>query len=450
MTNDVSKVKHAARFFAVMFTFILVASMTASVASADPPAWEDKAAWPGAIGSTVAAYAEDSGAKYIYALESKSSPNLYRYSIAGDSWSPSLLVWPVTTSQGSGMVWTGGDYIYVLAGGSTEPHPFHRYSISGNSTTAMAYPSTRALTGSGLAYDGGDNIYGMFRGGTYANGILRVYSISANAWTDLGVPPVSPSSGSSICRVGNYLYFGVGGASTFYRYTIADGTWTTMASLPQYSWGAGGGQEKVTTGYIFATRGGGAATSLNFMRYRISDDSWVYLADTPVLNSANDRLTFDGTYLYMIGGYTTAPASTFFKRYGADLAAPEAPDLVSPSDGAEITDNTPTFDWTDVTDPSGLTYQIEIDDSEDFSSPVYFAAGLNESTHTLPDENALAFFTPYFWHVRAMDGSYNTGNWSGTWDFTVVPVGAIGVLLMPLLMLLPLLFVLRRQNRYHY
>jgi len=445
-----SKVKHAVQFFAVMFTFILVASMTASVASAAPAVWESKAAWPGAIGSVVACYADVSGAKYIYALESKGTPKLYRYSIAGDSWTDMATAGLPTTTQGSGMVWTGGDNIYILAGGTTNPNLFYRYSISGNSTAAMTPLPSKANSGSGLAYDGGDKIYALSSwssGASYS--FLFAYSISGNSWENLGNAPALMGSGSSICRVGDYLYLGRGGQTAYYRYTIAGGTWTTMASLPSsYIWGAGGGQEKVGTGYIFATRGGGSATTYNFMRYRISDDNWTYLADTPVLNSANDRLTFDGSYLYMIGGYTTVPA-TFFMRYEVDITPPDAPELVSPANGAAITDNTPTFVWNSVADPSGVTYQIQIDDNSDFSSPVYSAIDLTENTYTVPGE--LPMFTQFFWHVRAVDGVGNVGDGSGTWDFTVVPMGAIGVLLMPLLMLLPFAFMLRRQNRrYHY
>jgi hypothetical protein len=104
-----------------------------------------------------------------------------------------------------------------------------------------------------------------------------------------------------------------------------------------------------------------------------------------------------------------------------------------------------------VSDPSGVTYQIQVDDNDDFSSPVYSAIDLTENWHTLLDEDALPMFIQFFWHVRAVDGVSNVGNWSDTWDFTVVPMGAIGVLLMPLLMLLPFALMLRRQNRrYHY
>ena len=123
-----------------------------------------------------------------------------------------------------------------------------------------------------------------------------------------------------------------------------------------------------------------------------------------------------------------------------------APSLVSPENNENILDNTPTFEWTSVSDPSGVTYQIQIDNDDNFGSLAYFAVGLAENAHTLPDENALALGT-YYWRVRAKDGEGNIGPWSEEWNFRVVPVGAIGVLLMPLLMLLPFALVLRRQNR---
>ena len=121
-----------------------------------------------------------------------------------------------------------------------------------------------------------------------------------------------------------------------------------------------------------------------------------------------------------------------------------APSLTSPENGAELLDNTPTFEWT-LEDPSGVTYQIEIDDDEDFSSPLYYVVDLTETMYTVPDE--LPMFVQYFWHVRAKDGANNVGDWSEKWNFTVVPIAAIGAILMPLLMLLPFALMLRRQNR---
>jgi len=172
-------------------------------------------------------------------------------------------------------------------------------------------------------------------------------------------------------------------------------------------------------------------------------------------NGAENTLMENGRYVqYRVELSTTDNTKTpeifdiilIYELVG-DNTPPPAPTLISPENGDNILDNTPTFKWTSVSDPSGVTYQIQIDDNVDFSSPVYYAINLVDNTHALPDENALALFIQYFWHVRAKDGVGNIGDWSEEWNFTVVPIGAVGVLLMPLLMLLPFAFMLRRQNR---
>jgi len=173
---------------------------------------------------------------------------------------------------------------------------------------------------------------------------------------------------------------------------------------------------------------------------------------SPTYTLASDEALPDGTYSWHVQAVDGAGNVGEWSESWTltiDTTAPAKPSLVSPANGANIFDNTPTFEWTSVTDPSGVTYQIQVDDNDDFSSPVYYAVDLTAITHTLPDENALALFVQYFWHVRAKDGVGNIGDWSEEWNFTVVPVGAIGVLLMPLLLLLPFALMLRRQNRWY-
>ncbi|MCJ7719926.1 MAG: hypothetical protein MUO36_00450 [Candidatus Hadarchaeum sp.] len=124
----------------------------------------------------------------------------------------------------------------------------------------------------------------------------------------------------------------------------------------------------------------------------------------------------------------TLPAPGYTGSLGAnknvviDTTAPPAPTLISPENNENISDNTPTFVWTSVTDLSGATYQIQIDNDANFSSLVYYAVDLTENTHTLPDENALGMFIKHFWRVRAVDGVGNASDWSGEWNFRVVPV----------------------------
>ncbi|MCI0441056.1 MAG: Ig-like domain-containing protein, partial [Chloroflexi bacterium] len=90
-----------------------------------------------------------------------------------------------------------------------------------------------------------------------------------------------------------------------------------------------------------------------------------------------------------------------------DETPPSVPQLVSPDDNASTEDFTPTFVWTDVTDPSGVTYQLQVDDDPGFSSPE-IDVQTSDTTFTVPDLDPLQV-GGYFWRVRAIDGAGNEG-----------------------------------------
>ncbi len=82
------------------------------------------------------------------------------------------------------------------------------------------------------------------------------------------------------------------------------------------------------------------------------------------------------------------------------------------------------LDWEIVTDPSGVTYSLQIATDADFSggSIVLEKAGLSQSEYTITREERLESVSkdsPYYWHVRAVDGASNEGPWSGKGTFYV-------------------------------
>jgi protein phosphatase len=96
---------------------------------------------------------------------------------------------------------------------------------------------------------------------------------------------------------------------------------------------------------------------------------------------------------------------------GVDAIPPERPTLLSPPD-QYLTDNaTPTFDWSDVSSLSRVTYELVIDDDADFSLPILQRVGLENSVYTLTDNEALTEGI-YFWRVRAADDAGNKGEFS--------------------------------------
>jgi hypothetical protein len=160
-----------------------------------------------------------------------------------------------------------------------------------------------------------------------------------------------------------------------------------------------------------------------------------------------------------------------------DNMSPPAPTLISPPNGAFIRDNTPTFMWSAVSDPSGVTYTLQYSRGNDLQNingdldhdgdvdygdyHIFLAAyghsigdpaynpeadyngngivgqvdyeiwrgyywdfietvtvieNLLDNTYTVPSENALPNGR-YYWRVRAVDGAGNIGGWSDVWWF---------------------------------
>jgi hypothetical protein len=92
---------------------------------------------------------------------------------------------------------------------------------------------------------------------------------------------------------------------------------------------------------------------------------------------------------------------------------PPAPGLVAPSEGTRFTKDA-RFLWETVSDPSGVSYVIEVADDARFSQPIISQTGMMQtyldvpdSAKTLPGKSDL-----YYWRVKAVDGASNIGGWS--------------------------------------
>ncbi len=105
-------------------------------------------------------------------------------------------------------------------------------------------------------------------------------------------------------------------------------------------------------------------------------------------------------------------------RLERDEIPPPAPSPISPPNGTNITDNTPLLDWSDISDPSGVTYNLSIARDAGFGLIALQKADLTASTYELTPAEALAIGT-YYWRAHAMDGVGNVGAWSEIWSFTI-------------------------------
>ncbi len=119
---------------------------------------------------------------------------------------------------------------------------------------------------------------------------------------------------------------------------------------------------------------------------------------------------------------------------------PPVPELSSPADGGRVgffRRATPTFEWEEVFDLSGVYYSLKVATSPDFEpeSILVSETGLTETSFT-PEEPLSN--GNYYWTVQAVDGAENQSGWSDTqrlrvgrlpmWGFIVI-FAFIGLLL---------------------
>jgi len=145
-----------------------------------------------------------------------------------------------------------------------------------------------------------------------------------------------------------------------------------------------------------------------------------------------------------------------------ESASPPIPALISPPDGDRvgfIGKVRLTFEWSEVSDDSGVYYSLQIATSDnvtatgEFVDPVVSKEGLVGTNYTLEKTEALPYGT-YYWIVQAIDGAENESGWTAAssfrtgllplWAFIVIIiaiVGAIGTLVY--------FFIIKRRTYYY-
>jgi len=119
-------------------------------------------------------------------------------------------------------------------------------------------------------------------------------------------------------------------------------------------------------------------------------------------------------------GATTASAT-----FTIELVPPPIPTPILPRDGATISQGL-YFDWEGVSDPSGVSYNLVVASDPDFSNVVLAKEGLADSEYCLSDEEKLPpSKAAYYWRVKAIDGAFNTSEWSTPHMFYISSVSTI-------------------------
>jgi hypothetical protein len=144
-----------------------------------------------------------------------------------------------------------------------------------------------------------------------------------------------------------------------------------------------------------------------------------------------------GEHLVAAGHSGQSAASAVFTM---ESNHPSTPQLISPSPGSRIGligKETPTFQWSAVSDDSGIYYNLQIAASDDFeeSSMIASVTDLTGTSYTLDEALPLG---SYYWTVQAVDGADNESGWTASSSFRVglLPLWAFIVIIVAIVVLI--------------
>ena len=135
---------------------------------------------------------------------------------------------------------------------------------------------------------------------------------------------------------------------------------------------------------------------------------------------------------------------------------PAKPALTSPVNGSRVGfvgKITPTFEWSLVTDDSGVSYSLQIAASEDFAVPIVEVSDLAQPSYTLSKDQALTYGS-YYWRVKAVDSAENDSGWTAAYSFKVglLPLWGFITAVALLVVIIGLLvyFLVIKKRQYYY
>jgi PKD repeat protein len=203
-----------------------------------------------------------------------------------------------------------------------------------------------------------------------------------------------------------------------YSFTIVAGGDTTPPSVPVLvsptSW------KKINNTYVLDWSDVSDPSGVTY-QIRLYNSSWSLLQEkTGLTSSAYAVSSFgslaDGTYYWKVramDGVGNASAWTTSWAFKLDNTVPSVPAHQSPASWKKISSSA-TLDWSDVSDASGVTYQVRLYNSS--WSLVKEKTGLTSSAYAVSSFGSLADGT-YYWRVRVVDGAGNASAWTTSWAF---------------------------------
>jgi len=154
-----------------------------------------------------------------------------------------------------------------------------------------------------------------------------------------------------------------------------------------------------------------ASTPVVFTTTSAADGSFSYAFEVPASDPGEHTVT-------ATDGINSLGVTFFMESETPDIPQPLLPEMDTKPERPI------TFDWLNVTDPSGVTYILQVATDQNFANIILQKEGLTESeyTMTVTEDEALESTkkdAPYLWRIRAVDGAGNESGWTGAGSFDV-------------------------------
>ncbi|MDI6757571.1 MAG: fibronectin type III domain-containing protein, partial [Endomicrobiia bacterium] len=321
-------------------------------------------------GGACIVYAEKGGKGKVYNL--RGGGNLFGIYDIETNVFVSTTNLPFTAATGANMTWDGGNFLYLLGGGTN----FYQYDITASTFTSLEPPPASVGGGGAIVYvstQAGFNFCYAYQGGTTA---FWRYDINSSSWVVMTVSPASEGAGSALTWANNEFVYGViGGTVQMRRYNINTNAWVTLTSQNAGNFGAGGSLAyPAGSNFIYAFRGG----SVTFLKYTISPESWVFVSSVALALGTNsgNKLAISGDYAYGRRGVTS---DDFWRYRWRDVNAPGVVTgfaAATGSSGGEI-----NLSWTS---PGNDGYTGALPVGSTFYIQYATWTGVNFSTDTRP------------------------------------------------------------------
>ena len=265
---------------------------------------------------------------------------------------------------------------------------------SAGDTVAVIGTGFKASTGIDLKY-GGATITVAAGVNTEANGSFQTQFVIPK--TVAGVLPVIVSDGSNSAT------------ASFTATAKASISTVTNQTTPGFV-----GQDMIVSGTGFSANGVITVTfeSAPVTVAIVSADATGYFTASFKVPAAPS-----GPHTIHVSDGTMTKDFSFFM----DSTPPSAPKLVLPAD--KLKPKQPvSFTWGVVTDPSGVTYSLQISQDPSFATIILEKTGLTAGQYLMTTAEKLKSAgskTPYYWRVKATDFAGNVSPWSTANTFTI-------------------------------